>query len=170
MPRYGAPSSGWSRWPPRRIDRSPGPMRCAARSQRGWRPIMHDVLHPPGWAPAIGYANGIVAEGRTVFLGGQIGWNSAQQFASDDLVEQIRQALANVVAVLAEAGGSPQHIVSMTWFLTDLDAYRSALKPIGHVWREVIGRHFPAMAVVEVTRLVEPRAKVEIQATAVLPG
>lgn len=131
---------------------------------------MAEILHPPGWAPAIGYANGVVAEGRTVFLGGQIGWNAEQQFEHDCLVDQVRQALDNVVTVLAEASGLPEHIVSMTWFVTDVDDYRSSLKPIGTVWREVMGRHFPAMTVVEVTRLVEPRAKVEIQATAVLPA
>jgi len=131
---------------------------------------MADILHPAGWAPAIGYSNGIVAEGRTVFLGGQIGWNASQEFESDALVDQVRQTLANVVAVLAEAGARPEHLVSMTWFMTDLDEYAANLKPIGRAWREVIGRHFPAMAVVEVRRLVEPRAKVEIQAIAVLPN
>lgn len=130
---------------------------------------MHDILQPPGWAPAKGYANGIVAEGRTVFLAGQIGWNAAQAFETDDLAGQVRQALENVVALLAEAGGEPAHLVSMTWFMTDLDEYAASLEPIGRAWRDVIGRHFPAMAVVEVRRLVEPRAKVEIQAIAVLP-
>lgn len=104
-----------------------------------------------------------------VFLGGQIGWDAAQVFASDDLVDQVRQALENIVAVVAEAGGEPAHIVSMTWFMTDLDDYAAQRKAIGRAYREVIGRHFPAMAVVEVARLVEHRAKVEIQATAVLP-
>jgi len=130
---------------------------------------MPEVLHPAGWVPAVGYANGIAAEGRMVFLGGQIGWDAAQVFASDDLVDQVRQALENIVAVVAEAGGEPAHIVSMTWFMTDLDDYAARRKAIGCVYREVIGRHFPAMAVVEVARLVEHRAKVEIQATAVLP-
>jgi len=129
---------------------------------------MAEILHPPGWAPAIGYANGMVAEGRTVFLGGQIGWNAAQVFETDDLAGQVRQALENIVAVLAEAGGRPEHLVSMTWYMTDLDEYAANLKPIGRAWREVIGRHYPAMAVVEVTRLVERRAKVEIQGIAVL--
>lgn len=131
---------------------------------------MHEILHPAGWAPAKGYANGVVAEGRTVFLGGQIGWNAAQIFETDDLAGQVRQTLENIVAVLAEAGGEPAHLVSMTWFMTDLDAYAASLEGIGRAWREVIGRHFPAMAVVEVRRLVEPRAKIEIQAIAVLPG
>lgn len=130
---------------------------------------MHEVLHPPGWAPAIGYANGIVAEGRLLFLGGQIGWDASQAFASDDLVDQVRQALENIVAILAEAGGESADIVSMTWFLTSLDDYAAQRKAIGRVYRDIIGRHYPAMAVVEVRRLVERRAKVEIQVTAVLP-
>ena len=131
---------------------------------------MHETIHPDGWAPAIGYANGIVASGRTLHLGGQIGWNAAQQFESDDLVDQCRQAFANVAAVVRAAGGEPQHIVSLTWFMTDLEEYSARLKEIGVAYREAFGRHFPAMAVVEVRRLVEPRAKVEIQAVAVLPG
>ena len=131
---------------------------------------MHEVLHPPGWAPAIGYANGILAQGRSVFLGGQIGWNAQQEFETDDLVEQVRQTLENVVAVLGEAGAEPAHIVSLTWFMTDLEEYTGRLKDIGRAYRDVIGKHFPAMAVVEVRRLVEQRAKVEIQAVAVLPG
>ena len=131
---------------------------------------MHEVLHPPGWSPPLCYANGIAAEGRTIFVGGQIGWNAAQHFESDDLVGQVRQTLANVVAVLAEAGASPDHLVSLTWYLTDLDDYAANLKPIGRAYREILGRHFPAMAVVEVSRLVEPRALIEIQAIAVVPA
>ena len=131
---------------------------------------MHEVLQPSGWAQPLGYANGIAAEGRMVFVGGQIGWNAAQQFESDALVDQVRQTLFNIVAVVAEAGAAPEHIVSMTWYLTDLDDYGAQLKPIGRAYREIIGRHFPAMAVVGVTRLVEPRARVEIQAIAVVPA
>ena len=131
---------------------------------------MHEVLQPAGWAPPRGYANGIAAEGRTIFVGGQIGWNAAQAFDSDELADQVRQTLANIVAVLAEAGAEPEHLVSMTWYLTDLADYAAKLKPIGRAYREIIGAHFPAMAVVEVTRLVEPRARVEIQAIAVVPG
>ncbi|BDI60250.1 enamine deaminase RidA [Qipengyuania nanhaisediminis] len=130
---------------------------------------MHEILHPAGWAPAIGYANGVLAEGRTIHLGGQIGWNAAQEFESDDLADQVRQTLDNIVAVLAEAGAGPQHLVSLTWFMTDLDEYSARLKDIGRAYREVIGRHYPAMAALEVRRLVERRAKVEIQALAVLP-
>ena len=131
---------------------------------------MHETIHPAGWAPAIGYANGVAASGRTLYLGGQIGWNAQQQFESDALVEQVRQTLENIVAVVTEAGGKPEHIVSMTWFMTDLEDYTAQLKDIGRAYRAVIGKHFPAMAVVEVKRLVEQRAKVEIQAVAVLPG
>jgi enamine deaminase RidA (YjgF/YER057c/UK114 family) len=131
---------------------------------------MHQTIHPPGWAPAIGYANGVAASGRTLYLGGQIGWNAQQQFESDDLVDQVKQTLENIVAVVEEAGGKPEHIVSMTWYMTDLEDYVAHLKDVGRAYRTVIGKHFPAMAVVEVTRLVERRAKVEIQAIAVLPA
>lgn len=131
---------------------------------------MHEVLQPAGWAQPRGYANGIAAEGRLVFVGGQIGWNAAQQFESDELVDQVRQTLANIVAVLAEANALPDHIVSLTWYLTDLAHYAANLKPIGHAYREILGAHFPAMAVVQVSRLVEPRALVEIQAIAVVPA
>ena len=131
---------------------------------------MHDVLQPPGWAQPRGYANGIAAEGRLVFVGGQIGWNAEQRFESDDLVDQVRQTLANIVAVLGEADAGSEHIVSMTWYLTDVADYGAKLKPIGQAYRAIIGQHFPAMAVVEVSRLVEPRARVEIQAIAIVPS
>lgn len=130
---------------------------------------MHEILHPPGWAPAKGYANGVLASGKTVFLGGQIGWNAAQEFESDDLVDQVRQTLENIVAVLAEAGAGPEHLVSLTWYMTDVADYLANARAIGAHYREVIGRNFPAMAVVEVSRLVERRAKVEIQGYAVIP-
>ncbi|MCA1661300.1 MAG: RidA family protein [Novosphingobium sp.] len=130
---------------------------------------MHEVLQPFGWAPPIGYANGIAAEGQLVVVGGQVGWNAEQRFESDELADQVGQTLANVVAVLAEAGAGPEHLVSMTWYLTDLADYAAKLKPIGQAYRAIIGRNFPAMAVVEVARLVEPRARVEIQALAVVP-
>ncbi|MGN6818590.1 MAG: RidA family protein [Sphingomonas sp.] len=129
---------------------------------------MHDILHPAGWAPPKGYANGVAASGRTIYLGGQIGWNADQQFDSDDLVAQVRQTLENIVAVLREGGAEPAHLVSLTWYLTDIEDYLANAREVGRVWREVIGRHFPAMAVVEVTRLVERRAKVEIQGVAVV--
>ena len=131
---------------------------------------MHTVLQPDGWAKPEGYANGIAASGRMVFVGGQIGWNAQKQFQSDEIVDQTAQTLRNVVAVVAEAGGKPEHIVSMTWYLTDKAEYLANLKRIGQVWREIIGRHFPAIAAVEVNALIEDRAKVEIQAIAVIPA
>lgn len=130
---------------------------------------MHEVLQPDGWAAPLGYANGMAASGRIVTVGGQIGWNAAQQFESDDLIDQIRQTLANIVAVLAAGGATPAHLVSLTWYLTDVEEYSARLKEVGGAYRDTIGRNFPAMAVVQVVRLVEPRAKVEIQATAIVP-
>lgn len=129
---------------------------------------MHQILQPPNWAPPLGYANGVAAEGRMIHVGGQIGWNANAQFDSDDLVDQVRQTLANIVAVLAEGGATPAHIVSLTWYVTDIEEYLARQKDVGRAYRDVIGRHFPAMALVQVVRLVEPRAKVEIQAVAVL--
>jgi enamine deaminase RidA (YjgF/YER057c/UK114 family) len=130
---------------------------------------MHKILQPDGWAKPVGYSNGVEARGRLIFTGGQIGWNARCEFESDDLVDQIGQTLANISAILEEAGAGPQHITSMTWYLIDLAEYRAVLKRMGPVYRETMGRHFPPMAVVEVAGLVEPRAKVEIQATAVVP-
>ncbi|AYG60238.1 RidA family protein [Rhizobium jaguaris] len=130
---------------------------------------MHTILQPEGWAKPIGYANGMAATGRMVFVGGQVGWNAACEFESDDFVEQVRQTLKNVVAILAEGGAEPKHITSMTWYFTDKQEYLANLKGIGQVYREIIGRHFPAMAAVQVVALVEDRAKIEIQATAVIP-
>jgi enamine deaminase RidA (YjgF/YER057c/UK114 family) len=131
---------------------------------------MHTILQPAGWAQPKGYANGVAAEGKLVFVGGQIGWDRQNRFETDDLVGQVRQTLQNVVDVLAEAGAKPAHVVSMTWYLTDKKDYLGNLESIGRVYREVMGRHFPAMAVVQVTALVEDRAKVEIQAMAVVPN
>ena len=130
---------------------------------------MHTVLQPDGWAKPAGYANGIAARGRFVFVGGQVGWNAHLKFETDDFVAQVRQTLSNVVAVLREAGAGPQHITSMTWYFTDKAEYLGNLKGIGKVYREIIGRHYPAMAAVQVVALIEDRAKVEIQATAVVP-
>lgn len=130
---------------------------------------MHTILQPEGWAKPAGYANGIAARGRFVFVGGQIGWNRQSQFETDDLVGQVRQTLQNIVEVLAEAGAKPQHLTSMTWYLTDKAEYLASLKQIGRVYREFLGRHYPAMAAVQVVALIEDRAKVEIQATAVVP-
>ncbi len=127
------------------------------------------VLQPPGWAQPKGYANGVAAEGRLVFVAGQIGWNAQCQFESDDLVDQVRLALANVVAVLAEAGATPQHITRMTWYLVDKRDYLAHSRAIGGVFREVIGSFSIAMTAVEVRALIEDRAKVEIEVTAVVP-
>jgi enamine deaminase RidA (YjgF/YER057c/UK114 family) len=128
------------------------------------------TLNPKDWAKPKGYANGMAARGTLVFVAGQIGWNAAKgAFESDDFVAQTRQALANIVAVLKEAGASPEHIARLTWYVTDKREYTSRLAEIGKVYREVLGRHFPAMAVVQVTALVEDRAKIEIEATAVVP-
>ena len=126
-------------------------------------------LQPPGWAPPKGYANGIAARGTTVFVGGQIGWNGQQQFESDDFVMQSRQALRNVMAILAEAGAGPEHIARMTWYVTDKREYVASLSALGTAYRDVIGRHFPAMTAVEVSALIEDRARVEIEVTAVVP-
>ena len=126
-------------------------------------------LQPPGWAPAKGYANGVAARGTQIYVGGQIGWNAQQQFQTDDFIAQVAQALRNVVAVLQEAGAGPQHMVRMTWYIVDRVEYNARLKELGAVYREVIGRHFPAMSCVQVAALVEARAKVEIEVTAVLP-
>ena len=130
---------------------------------------MHTILQPEGWAKPIGYSNGVAATGRQVFVGGQIGWNPQCQFETDDFVGQVKQTLQNIVAVLAEAGAGPQHITTMTWYFTDKAEYLGNLKGIGQAYREVIGKHFPAMAAVQVVALVEDRAKIEIQATAVIP-
>jgi enamine deaminase RidA (YjgF/YER057c/UK114 family) len=126
-------------------------------------------LHPPHWKRAKGYANGVVAEGRTVFVAGQIGWNAAQKFESEDFVAQVRRALENVVAVVHEAGGTPAHVTRLTWYITDKKEYLSRLAEVGEAYRSVMGRHFPAMTVVQVTGLMEDQARVEIEACAVLP-
>ena len=130
----------------------------------------HQALHPANWKAAKGYANGMVAEGRTVFLGGQIGWNADQVFEPDDFIEQTRQVLANIVTVLAEAGGKPEHIVRLTWFVTSKKEYLARLKELGEAYKSVMGRHYPTMSAVQVVALMEDRAKVEIEATAVLPA
>ena len=126
-------------------------------------------LQPPGWAPAKGYANGIAARGMQIFVGGQIGWNAQAKFETDDFIAQTAQALRNVAAVLHEAGAGPQHMVRMTWYITDRAEYLNRLKELGPVYREVMGRNFPAMSCVQVVALMEARAKVEIEVTAVLP-
>ncbi len=127
------------------------------------------VLQPPGWAAPRGYVNGVAARGTCVFVAGQIGWNAQNQFDSDDLVQQVRQALLNVRAVLFEAGATPQHITRMTWYLTDKRSYLARAREIGAVYREVIGSYTVAMSAVQVAALVEDRAQVEIEVTAVVP-
>lgn len=127
-----------------------------------------DILHPQGWAPARGYANGVAAEGRQVFIAGQIGWNEKCELVSDDFIAQVEQALKNIVAVLKEAGGGPEHLVRLTWYLTDKREYVSRQKELGEVYRRVLGKNFPAMSAFVVMALIEDRAKVEIEATAVI--
>jgi enamine deaminase RidA (YjgF/YER057c/UK114 family) len=128
------------------------------------------ILQPAAWARPRGYANGIAAEGRLVFIAGQVGWNAGQRFDHTDLIGQTRQALQNLVDVLAEAGGRPEHITRMTWYLIDKRDYIAQAAPIGAAYREVIGRHYPAMTAVQVSGLIEEAALVEIEATAVIPG
>lgn len=131
--------------------------------------MSHEILHPKNWKPARGYANGVAATGRMVFTGGLIGWNADQEFETDDFVGQVEVALRSIVAVLACAGARPEHLVRLTWYVTDKREYLSNLKGLGAVYKEVIGRNYPAMALVQVVALVEDRAKVEIEATAVIP-
>ena len=126
------------------------------------------VLQPAAWPRPRGYANGIAVAGKTIFLAGQIGWDAQGQFA-EGLANQVGQALGNIVALLAEAGAMPQHVVRLTWFVTDMRAYRDSQAAIGAAYRAVMGKHFPTMSVVGVSQLVEPQALVEIEATAVLP-
>lgn len=126
------------------------------------------VLQPAGWPKPKGYANGMVAQGRQVFVAGQIGWDEQQQFPNT-LAEQVRQTLKNIVAVLREADARPEHIVRLTWYVTSRDEYHAELQQIGAAYRDIMGRHFPTMAVVQVVALMEAQAKVEIEATAVIP-
>ncbi|HEX7114892.1 MAG TPA: RidA family protein [Steroidobacter sp.] len=126
------------------------------------------VLQPPGWPRPRGYANGVLAEGRQIYIAGQVGWDAQQRFP-ETLAAQVRQTLENIVAVLKEADARPEHLVRLTWYMTSLEEYRAELPQIGQAYREVIGRHYPVMAVVQVVGLVEPQAKVEIEATAVIP-
>jgi enamine deaminase RidA (YjgF/YER057c/UK114 family) len=129
-----------------------------------------EALQPPGWPRPHGYANGVAADGRLVFVAGQIGWDETGAFPAKDMAGQVRQTLRNIVAVLAEAGAAPEHVTRLTWYVTDREAYLADPAGIGQAYRDVMGRHFPAMAVVVVSALLEPSAKVEIEATAVVPG
>ncbi len=130
--------------------------------------MSREILQPAGWARPRGYANGVAATGRQVFVAGQIGWDAEQRIVSDDFAAQVRQALANVVSVLACAGAAPEHLVRLTWYVTSRDEYNASLATIGASYREIIGPNFPAMSVVVVAALLEPRAKVEIEATAIV--
>ena len=127
------------------------------------------LLQPLGWPKPKGYANGIMARGSLIFVGGQIGWNADQEFESDDFIAQTRQTLVNITAVLQAAGARPEHMVRMTWYVTNRVEYNTRLKELGIVYREVMGKNFPAMTSVEVSGLMEERAKVEIEVTAVIP-
>ena len=131
--------------------------------------MTHRVLQPDGWPRPSGYANGVAATGMQVFVAGQIGWDAEQRMAVGDFVAQARQALRNIVAVLDEAGARPEHIVRLTWYVTDAARYRAEAAALGAVYREVIGRHYPAMTAIAVAALIEPDALVEIEATAVVP-
>jgi enamine deaminase RidA (YjgF/YER057c/UK114 family) len=129
------------------------------------------ILQPEGWAAPVGYTNGVAVEGRQIYLAGQVGWNPATcQFETDDLAAQVRQALENIVTLLRQAGAEPVHLVRLTWYITDKAAYVAARKEIGKAYRDVIGRHFPPMSLVGVAALLEDRALVEIEATAVMQG
>jgi enamine deaminase RidA (YjgF/YER057c/UK114 family) len=130
---------------------------------------MWKSLQPEGWRRPLGYSNGVVAAGRLIHVAGQIGWNADEKFETDDLVGQIRQALLNIAAVLAAGRAEPRHVVSLTWYFLDKREYLARLNEVGAVYREVFGKHFPAMTAVEVKALIEDRAKVEIQAVAVAP-
>ncbi len=130
--------------------------------------MSHQIIHPDGWAPAKGYANGVVSEGKTLWIGGQIGWDAQKRLVSDDFVGQMQQALQNIADILAAAGGKPEDLVRLTWYVTDKAEYLAHQREVGEAYRRIIGRHFPAMTMVVVTALVEDAAVVEIEATAVL--
>ncbi|MBI1729184.1 RidA family protein [Candidatus Acetothermia bacterium] len=126
------------------------------------------ILQPKEWLRPSGYSNGIEAEGKVIFVAGQVGWNAKQQFESDDFVDQVRQTLKNVLAVLKESRAGPENITRLTWFIVDKREYKARSREVGEVYRELLGKHFPAMTLVEVSALLEDGAKVEIEATAVL--
>jgi enamine deaminase RidA (YjgF/YER057c/UK114 family) len=130
---------------------------------------MSEAINPEGWPRPSGYANGIVAEGRFLAISGQIGWNERSQLVSPDFLPQARQALRNVAAVLLAAGGKPEHLVRLTWYVVDKNEYRAALRDLGRSYREIFGEHYPAMALVQVADLLEEGAQIEIEATAILP-
>ena len=127
------------------------------------------LLHPKNWARTSGFSNGVAAEGRQVFVAGQVGWNARQEIVDDDFVAQVAQALRNIVDILAEADARPEHLVRLTWYITDKREYIARSREVGEAYRRVVGRHFPAMTLVQVAALLDDRAKVEIEATAVVP-
>ena len=127
------------------------------------------LLHPKSWAPTKGFSNGVAVEGRQVFVAGQVGWNARQQMVDDDFVAQVEQALRNIVDILAEADARPEHLVRLTWYITDKREYVARSKEVGQAYRRLVGRHFPAMTLVQVAALLDDRARVEIEATAVVP-
>ena len=127
------------------------------------------AINPPGWARPKGYSNAVVGRGTIVMIAGQIGWNARQQFESDDFVAQLRQALANTVEVLTAAGAKPEHVARMTWYVTDKQRYLARIAEVGAAWRDIMGRTYPAMTLLEVSALVEDRALIEIESTAIVP-
>ncbi len=131
--------------------------------------VKMQILQPGGWRQPRGYSNGVVAEGRTIFVAGQVGWNANSEMAAPDFVGQARQALRNIVDILAEGGAEPRHITRLNWFVVDVDEYMAAARELGGVYREIIGDHFPAMTLLGVSRLIEAGARLEIEATAVIP-
>ncbi|HVA32686.1 MAG TPA: RidA family protein [Candidatus Baltobacteraceae bacterium] len=130
---------------------------------------MSDIVNPPDWPRPSGYANGVIAKGRYLAISGQIGWDRRNELVSDDFLEQARQALSNIVAVVRTAGGGPEHLVSLTWYVVDKHDYRANLRALGKAYREIVGEHYPAMALVQVADLLEEGACVEISAIAILP-
>jgi len=135
----------------------------------GTEKTLIEVLQPQGWARPRGYSNGMAARGRQIYLAGQVGWDANGRFVSARLADQVRQALLNIVAILAEAGAAPEHVVRLTWYVTQREEYYEQLSEIGAAYREVMGKHFPTMSVVQVVALMEKEARVEIEATAVMP-
>jgi enamine deaminase RidA (YjgF/YER057c/UK114 family) len=127
------------------------------------------LLHPKNWSPTKGFSNGVEAEGRQIFIAGQVAWNARQEIVDDDFVAQVEQALRNIVDVLAEADARPEHLVRLTWYITDKREYIARSREVGEAYRRAVGKHFPAMTLVQVAALLDDRARVEIEATAVVP-
>jgi enamine deaminase RidA (YjgF/YER057c/UK114 family) len=145
-----------------------GPQLAVLASANDAAPATAQILQPSGWPTPKGYANGVAADGRIVVTGGVIGWDAEERLA-DGFVAQVRQTLSNIAAILAEGGARPEHLVRLTWYVVDMDEYLANLKALGQIYREIFGAHYPAMALIQVVRLVEKAARVEIEATAVIP-